>query len=126
MRASQEGNASVGILGLAGLVMILCLALADLAVFLLGRAQAQTAADAAALAAAAELVPGLGRDPEAQAELFAELNDGLLVECDCRRGAGEATVRVAVPIRLGILRLSGLRNATASARAEVQLERGRS
>ncbi len=125
MKSSEKGNASVGVLGLAGVVMILCLALADLAVFLLGRAQAQTAADAAALAAAGELVPGLGRDPQAQAELFAGLNHAVLIQCDCRRGAGKATVQVSVPVRLGLLRLSGLRNATASARAEVQLERGR-
>lgn len=122
---SEEGSASLGVVGLAGVVMIMCLALADLAIFLLARAQAQTAADAAALAAAAELVPGLGRDPESSAELFARLNDAELVECRCRGGSREATVRVSVPVSLGLLRLSGLRNATASARAEVQLERGR-
>ncbi len=122
----DEGNASLGVLSLAAVVMILTLSLADLGIYLLGRSKAQTAADAAALAAAGELVPGLGRDPSALAAKFARLNGATLESCDCRRGAREATVSVSVPVRLTILRLTGVRNAFAVAKADVQLSNKRS
>lgn len=123
MGRRDEGNASVGVLSLAAVVMVLTLSLVDLGIYLLGRSRAQTAADAAALAAAGELVPGFGRDPAALAARFARLNGGALESCDCRRGAREASVSVSVPVRLTLLRLTGVRNAFAVAKADVQLSR---
>lgn len=124
MIASDQGNVSLGVLSLAMMVMVLSLALADLGLYLLGRSKAQTAADAAALAAAAELVPGLGRrDPEGLARQFAGLNGGNLEQCVCGPGSREATVTVSVPVRFALLRLTGVRNAKAVAKADVQLSR---
>jgi D-alanyl-D-alanine carboxypeptidase len=60
------------------------------------RAQAQTAADAAALAAVAESGPYGSGDPHAQAERFARANDASLVKCLCQRGATAMQVKVAV------------------------------
>lgn len=58
--------------------------------------RAQTAADAAALAAMAESAPGGGGDPTATAETYAELNGARLVDCLCELGdtAMQATVYV--------------------------------
>ena len=59
-------------------------------------ARAQTAADAAALAAVAESAPGGQGDPERQAELFARANGARLIECICVPGASAMQVRVAI------------------------------
>lgn len=59
-------------------------------------AQAQTAADAAALAAVAESAPGGSGQPEAQARRFAAANGARLVECLCTPGSSAMQVRVAV------------------------------
>ncbi|HWC15316.1 MAG TPA: D-alanyl-D-alanine carboxypeptidase family protein [Actinomycetota bacterium] len=58
--------------------------------------RAQTAADAAALAAVAESVPGGSGRPHALAARYAELNGARLVECICPAGATAVQVRVAV------------------------------
>ncbi|MGH2694159.1 MAG: D-alanyl-D-alanine carboxypeptidase family protein [Actinomycetota bacterium] len=60
------------------------------------RMRAQLAADAAALAAAAEAVPYGSADPRAQALLYARHNGGELVACACEPGATSATVTVRV------------------------------
>ncbi len=62
----------------------------------LDRARAQTAADAAALAAALESAPGGGGRPEGQAKSYARDNGAVLTSCDCSPGAAEAIVEVAV------------------------------
>lgn len=60
------------------------------------RVRAQTAADAAALAAVAESAPhGTGRSEE-QARRFAELNGARLIDCTCALGATAVQVEVAV------------------------------
>lgn len=69
------------------------------------RARAQTAADAAALAAVAESALGGGGDPREQALRFARLNGAVLEDCLCVPGATAAQVKV----RIG--------SASASARA---------
>ena len=84
----------------AGLVCALALATAGFSVALgkasTLRARAQIAADAAALAAAAESGPyGEGRLLE-QATTFARANGARLLECWCRPGATAVEVRVAV------------------------------
>ncbi|HEY7876131.1 MAG TPA: D-alanyl-D-alanine carboxypeptidase family protein [Actinomycetota bacterium] len=57
-------------------------------------ARAQTAADAAALAAVAESAPGGGRDPSASAITYAELNHARVVECLC--ALGDTAMQVSV------------------------------
>lgn len=59
-------------------------------------ARAQMAADSAALAAAAEMLPGTAGDPEAQARRFAALNGGRVVACLCDVADGAVQVTVAV------------------------------
>jgi hypothetical protein len=58
--------------------------------------RAQTAADAAALAAAAESGPYGQRQPEAEARSLAEANGATLVSCLCPPGATAAQVTVAI------------------------------
>lgn len=106
-------------LGLAGLVLVLFLALGDLGVFLLARAKAQTGADAAALAAAAELTPASLGDPRAEASRFASANGTRLLEYDSDSKNRSVQVRVGVRVRFTVLR--GVPEVTARARAEVDL-----
>lgn len=102
-----------------GLTMILLIGLGDLATFFLARTTAQTAADAAALAAAAELIPGIGAEPHTQAQRFASANGGRLVGCECSLSSGEVVVTVAVPVRFVLGRIGGETDVRARARAEV-------
>ncbi|MGH2811320.1 MAG: Rv3654c family TadE-like protein [Actinomycetota bacterium] len=117
----ERGSAAVSLLGLTAVVMALILGLADLTAFLLARANAQTAADAAALAAAGEMIPGPGGRPEAQASRFAGANGARLVECLCGRSKRSALVKVAVPVRFLVVRALGTEEVFARARAEVDL-----
>jgi D-alanyl-D-alanine carboxypeptidase/Putative Flp pilus-assembly TadE/G-like len=59
------------------------------------RARAQTAADAAALAAVYESGPYGIANPEPIAREYAQLNGARLLECDCAAGASEMEVEVA-------------------------------
>lgn len=110
-------------LGLMGLLLVLLLGLGDLGLFLLARAKAQTGADAAALAAAAELIPGSGGDPRAEGARFAAANGGRLLDYDADSPNRSVQVRVGVRARFTILR--GIPEVTARARAEVDLARFR-
>lgn len=60
------------------------------------RARAQTAADAAALAAVAESTSYGSGNPQSAAERFAHLNDAELVRCLCEPGATAVQVTVSV------------------------------
>jgi secretion/DNA translocation related TadE-like protein len=120
-RSDDRGSAAVSVVGLVAMVMVLMLGLADLAAFLLARSKAQTAADAAALAAAAELLPGRGPGPETEAEKLAELNGASLVSCTCPPKAQSVVVYVSVPTRFAILRTIGAKQVIARARAEVDI-----
>lgn len=68
----------------------------DLASVSGARMRAQTAADAAALAAAAESGPYGHDTPRDEARRFAAVNDATLVSCLCPAGATAAQVTVAV------------------------------
>jgi secretion/DNA translocation related TadE-like protein len=118
---NQRG--SIAILVAAGtLVMTLfSLAAADLGAMLFARARAQTAADAAALAAVVRQAPVLGQgdDPSAAAADVAEQNGTVLVSCACDVGTTEATVEVEATPRLSFLRGWFGRRARATARAAV-------
>jgi len=75
------------------------------------RARAQTAADAAALAAVFESGPYGSADPQQRAREYARHNDARVIDCDCVQGATEMEVEVA---------LDGFR---ARARAVIELDR---
>src|SRR5688572_6443891 len=60
------------------------------------RVRAQTAADAAALAAIAESGPYGGDDPEIAADEYARLNGARVISCTCPAGATAMQVEVAV------------------------------
>jgi Flp pilus assembly protein TadG len=96
----------------------LCLVAVDLFRVLDVKARAQTAADAAALAAARELaIPSPESTQEAAAQ-YATLNGATLQSCVCQRGSLEAVVAVEVPVRLVFL--SSTRPVVGRARAVVE------
>jgi secretion/DNA translocation related TadE-like protein len=97
---------------------VLVLATADATRALLAVGRAQTAADAAALAAAQALVSPSGTGPQAAASRYAEANGGTLVSCRCEPGTTEATVEVAVPAGRFLL-LPGPDAVMRSARAVI-------
>ena len=109
---AERGAATIVVVGVFVLEMALMLGATRLGVAMLARARAETAADAAALAAADTLA--LGGDAAAandQAVAVAEANGARLVGCDCSGRFATATVEVDVPV-LG-------RIARARSRAEV-------
>jgi secretion/DNA translocation related TadE-like protein len=109
---AERGAATIVVVGVFVLGMALMLGATRLGVAMLARARAETAADAAALAAADTLA--LGGDAGAandQAAAVAEANGARLVGCDCSGRFATATVEVDVPV-LG-------RVARARSRAEV-------
>src|SRR4051794_25948459 len=91
---------------------------ADLARALVAVGRADTAADAAALAAAQELAAPTGLAPSSVAADYADRNGATLVECSCDPGGTEATVAVEVPVG-PVLLVPGSRSVTARARAVV-------
>jgi secretion/DNA translocation related TadE-like protein len=90
---------------------------ADLSRASAARGRAQTAADAAALAAAQELVAPSDATPGEAAADYAARNGADLVECECPVGGREATVTVEVEVDLPFL--DQTRKVRASARAVV-------
>ena len=86
------------ILGCISCVLVVAFAsfVGDLASGSALRMRAQTAADAAALAAVAEGTPHGSGEPYELARRYAELNGARLVDCTCERGAAAVQVEVAV------------------------------
>jgi secretion/DNA translocation related TadE-like protein len=121
LRRADHGNASVAVVGGMAMVMVFLLGLSDLAVFFIARTRAQTAADSASLAAAAELIPGIGEDPEGKAREFADANGAKLVTCDCALGGTVAQVSVTVPVNMTLSAFSDLKEVKANSRAEISL-----
>jgi secretion/DNA translocation related TadE-like protein len=114
----EAGSVSVVAAALVGLILVLGLGAADLAKALVAVSRAQSAADAAALAAAQELALPTGRDPADAAAEYAARNDAELIECRCEAGTLEATVGVRVPVGF-LSTLGGERDVEAQARAIV-------
>ena len=117
----EPERGAVTIVAITG-ALILCLGAlgaADLGSMLLARARAQSAADAAALAAVTAQAPilGQGGDPEQAARDEADRNGAALIRCDCSSGSAFATVEVTVTPRLVFLPGWFGRTAHASARA---------
>lgn len=118
----DDGFGSVFLLAQLGLAALLCVAFADAANVLVARARAQTAADAAALAAAVAQWRDGDELPGEAARAIATANGAELDACRCERHAPTATVTVG---RGTSIRLLGVapRRVTASATASVDVAR---
>jgi len=81
------------------------------------RARAQVAADAAALAAAQELLMATEAEPSDVAARYAEDNGARLLECRCPVGSRDAVVTVEVKVTLPLL--GQMRTVRATARAVI-------
>lgn len=120
MRVHNERGA-ITIVAVTG-ALVLCvgaLGAADLGAMVFARARAQSAADAAALAAVTAQAPVLqrGTDPEQAARDEAASNGADLVRCDCVVGSTSATVEIEVTPRLSFLSGWFGRRVHAKARA---------
>ena len=94
----QRGSVTVVAAAVMAMVVVLSMGVADVGRALLAREEARTAADAAALAAVAELAFPQGGDPSAIARQYAVLNGARLSSCACGPGSMESTVSVTVRI----------------------------
>jgi secretion/DNA translocation related TadE-like protein len=119
-RSAQRGSVTIVVAGVLSAVLVLSLGAADLARVLVTSARAQTAADAAALAAAQELAVPSEVEPSDAAAEYASRNGGLLVSCSCPDGGSEATVEVRVAVG-PLLLFADDRAVRAAARAVVEL-----
>jgi secretion/DNA translocation related TadE-like protein len=95
---------------------------ADITRAIAARGRAQAAADAAALAAAQELVISSGRSPEEVAAEYAERGGARLESCRCDPAANEVVVSVALDVHLPML--GQIRTVQARARAVVEAPAG--
>jgi secretion/DNA translocation related TadE-like protein len=114
----DRGSITIVAAAVMALVVVLTMGAADVGTALVAQAHAQQVADAAALAAAQELVLPSGHGPAGAAADYALRNGGTLTACACAAGSTEAvvTVHVAVP---HLLLLPGARTVTARARAVI-------
>jgi len=102
--------------GMMAIVAVLTLACADLGHVLVARANAQSAADAAALSAVQQLAVPSGPSGCAVASEYALRNDASLETCEPSSGSAEVVVGVAVEVGPTLLFGDG-RIAHAQARA---------
>ncbi|HEX5949232.1 MAG TPA: Rv3654c family TadE-like protein [Actinomycetota bacterium] len=114
---SQRGSASIIVVSALALGGIVAAFSADLSRVIVARSRAQTAADAAALGAAQELLVPSGMLPDEVAADLAQANGGTLVVCRCDSGSAEAVVTVEVEVNLPLLAQD--RTVRASARAVI-------
>ncbi len=120
MRHPERGSVTIVVAGVLAATIVLAMGAADVARVYLVAAQAQTAADAAALAAAQELAVPSGTDPEDVASAFAERNGADVVACECSSDATEAVVEVRVAVG-PLLLFADDRVVVAEARGVVDL-----
>jgi secretion/DNA translocation related TadE-like protein len=119
---NERGFASVMLVSLLALAALLCLVTADAANVLVSRSRAQSAADAAALAAATAEWPFTGekQTPEQAATDAAQANGATLVSCTCPLRGPTAHVEVQVPTRIRMLGVAPSKvNATAEAKLDI-------
>ena len=117
----ERGAVAPVLLGVAGVVLVLAVGVADVGILLAARLQASAAADAAALAAAPVTFQpfGAAAGPVEEARRLAAANGARLVVCACRTDPSwEArTVSVVVERRVALIGFGAV-TATASSRAE--------
>ncbi len=117
----ERGAAALPMLALIGVVVVLAALVVDAGYYLAARAQASTAADAAALAAAPLTFAPFGStgSPREEAARYASANGAELVTCDCRTDRTWATRRVTVVVERPVdLLLLGDRTVQAKGSAE--------
>lgn len=119
-RDSQRGSVSIVVAAILAALVVLALGAADLARVLSVAASAQTAADAAALAAAQELAFPSELDPGEVAEEYAARNGAAMTSCRCDRDTFEAVVTVRSSVG-PLLLFADDRAVVASARAVVDV-----
>jgi secretion/DNA translocation related TadE-like protein len=120
VRTPERGSVSIVVVALMAVALFLAIGVADLARVLTRAARAQTAADAAALAAAQELALPSDLEPVDLATTYAERNGAVLTACSCEAGGTEAVVTVTVQVGSLVLAPDD-RVVTARARAVVQV-----
>lgn len=105
---NEQGSATVSILAMLGALLLAGAGIGVLAQGQVAAIRAQTAADAAALAAAPETF--LGGDPMALAREYAQANGATLTGCECPADATWQTrqVKVTVWVPLAIWSLGGV------------------
>ena len=116
--SNERGSASILVAAALGLAAILTVLSADLSRVATARARAQTAADAAALAAAQELIVPSSRSPSDVADEYASLHGAQLAACRCNPGSNETSV--AVELSVSVPFFGGSRTVGAEARAVVE------
>jgi secretion/DNA translocation related TadE-like protein len=118
---SERGSVSLLVAGVVAALVVLSMGAADVARVLYAASTAQTAADAAALAAAQALaIEEEGPTPRDLASEYAARNGAALDACECEPGTFVATVSVRMAV--GDLFLVGDdRTVLARARAGVDL-----
>ena len=94
----ERGSVSIVVAAVVAALVVLAMGASDLARVLVVAARAQTAADAAALAAAQELAVPTDTEPVDSATAFAASNGATLVSCDCGSGTFTAEVTVRAPV----------------------------
>ncbi len=119
--ATDRGSITLLSAAVLAALVVLAMGASDVARVLHAASRAQTAADAAALAAAQALaVDEEGPEPAALAGEYARRNGAVLETCSCERGTIEATVSVRLPVG-DLLLVAGDRAVQAMARAQVDL-----
>jgi secretion/DNA translocation related TadE-like protein len=114
---SERGSVTFVAVAVIGLVMALVLLSADMCRVLVAGARAQTAADAAALAAVQDMAVASG-DPPAAAAAFASANGAVLESCSCSQADSAAQVTVSADAG-DLLLLYPVGVVRAEARAEI-------
>jgi len=94
----DRGSASVVVAAVMAALVTLAMGAADVARVLGAAADAQTAADAAALAAVHEQAIPSGVEPSDLAAEYSARNGAELTACECDAGAFESLVSVRVPV----------------------------
>ncbi|HEX6209059.1 MAG TPA: M15 family metallopeptidase [Actinomycetota bacterium] len=115
----ERGSVSIVVAVAMGMAAISAALMGDLGAVASGVARTQAAADAAALAAAQELVLPSLESPEEAAERFAALNGARLIRCRCPPGGEDVVVLVERSVPLPFL--GGTRTVRRAARATAAL-----
>lgn len=116
-RGDQRGFVAPPAILLVWVGLLLAITVVDVGGYLVAAGRAQSAADAAALAAVAADLSG--DDPATAARMVAEANDARLEDCAC--GSRRARVAVSVEVPGGFVpRLVGARRVRAEAEAETR------
>ncbi len=117
----DRGSVSLLVAAMVAALLVLSMGAADVARVLHAASRAQTAADAAALAAAQALaIDEEGPAPDELAREYASRNGAVLETCVCERGTFVATVSVHV-VAGDLFLVADDRTVVARARAEVDL-----